>query len=228
MNDKSLTKKVKSTAIRMNADFIGIADPYCFQNPEYIGNKPQDVMADIRSVIVVGVGVPRGAFDALPNGRPEQTNTLMATVATLRIIAFQIAKTIEKQGYKATIVASEGSEFGYWYADRKTLKANVSIKYAAYHAGLGNFGMNHLLVTKNFGPRVRMTALLTNAPMDLEESPKISFINKTCTSCQKCIEVCPVCAISSEGNIDRHKCAQYMFDVLGGLRCGLCVKVCPL
>jgi epoxyqueuosine reductase QueG len=71
MNDKSLTKKVKSTAIRMNADFIGIADPYCFQNPEYIGNKPQDVMADIRSVIVVGVGVPRGAFDALPNGRPE-------------------------------------------------------------------------------------------------------------------------------------------------------------
>jgi epoxyqueuosine reductase QueG len=227
MKKATLTEDIKDVALGMNADFLGIADPICFQNPEYTGNKPQEVMPDVRSVIILGVGVPRGAFDTLPKGRAEYTNTLMAATATLRIIAFQIAKTIEKEGYRATIVPTEGSEFGYWYADRETLKANLSLKYAAYHAGLGNFGVNHLLITKDFGPRVRMTAILTNAPLEKENSPKLPFINEKCSSCMKCIEVCPVGAISQEGKIDRQKCAQYMFNVLGGLRCGLCVKVCP-
>jgi epoxyqueuosine reductase len=152
----------------------------------------------------------------------------MAATATLRIIAFQIAKMVEKEGYRATIVPTEGSEFGYWYADRETLKANLSIKYAAHCAGLGSFGMNHLLLTKDFGPRVRMTAILTDAPLETEENTQLPFINQTCSGCMKCTEICPAGAISRDGEIDRQKCAQYMFDVLGGLRCGLCVKVCPM
>lgn len=161
--------------------------------------------------------------------RAEYTNTLMAATATLRIVAFQIAKIIEKEGYKATIVPTEGSEFGYWYADRETLKADLSIKYAAYHAGLGNFGMNHLLITKDFGPIVRMTAIMTDAPLEKEEKCTLpSFINEKCSNCMKCIEVCPAGAISRDGKINRQKCAQYMFNVLGGLRCGLCVKVCTI
>jgi epoxyqueuosine reductase len=143
-------------------------------------------------------------------------------------MAFRIAKIIEKKGYKATTVPTEGSEFGYWYADRETLKANMSIKYAGYYAGLGNFGMNHLLITKDFSPRVRMTALLTDAQLETDETTLPPFINESCSSCMKCIEICPAGAISSDGRIDRKKCAQYMFDVLGVLRCGLCVKVCPL
>jgi len=195
----------------MNADFIGIAGPACFQNPEYTGNKPQEVMPGVKSVIVLGVGVPRGAFDTLPKGRAEYTNTLMAATATLRIIAFQIAKIIEKEGDKATIVPTEGSEFGYWYADLETLKANLSIKYAVHCAGLGSFGMNHLLITKEFGPRVRMTAILTDAPLETEENAQLPFINKTCSSCMKCIEVCPAGAISGMGGlIGRKMCTVHV------------------
>jgi epoxyqueuosine reductase len=133
-----------------------------------------------------------------------------------------------QEGYKATIVPTEGSEFGYWYAERETLKANLSIKYAAYHAGLGNFGMNHLLITKDLGPRVRMTTIFTDAPLEKEEKDNLlPFINEKCSSCMKCIEICPAGAISKNGTINRQKCAQYMFNVLEGLRCGLCVKVFP-
>lgn len=153
----------------------------------------------------------------------------MAATAILRIIAFQLAKIIEKEGYRATIVPTEGSEFGYWYADRKTLKANLSIKYAAYCVGLGNFGMNHLLITKDYGPRIRMTTILTDAPLEAEgKEAVLPFINEKCKSCMKCIEICPADAIFADGNIDRQKCAQYMFSELGGLRCGLCIKVCPM
>ncbi|AKB37887.1 Iron-sulfur cluster-binding protein [Methanosarcina siciliae C2J] len=146
----------------------------------------------------------------------------------MRVIAFQIARFIEKKGYKATIAPSEGSEFGYWYADRKTLKADFSFKYAAYHAGLGNFGLNHLLITKDFGPKVRMTSILTDAPLDGEKNTRLPFINDACSTCMKCIKACPAGALSAERVIYKEKCAEYMFNVLGGLRCGLCIKVCPL
>jgi epoxyqueuosine reductase QueG len=226
--DKTLKKTLQDTAMEMNADFIGFADPESFLDPEYTGNKPQDVMKDLQSVIVLGVGVPRGAFEPLPDGRAEYTNTLMAATATLRVIAFQLARIIEKNGYLATILPSEGSEFGYWYADRETLKANMSIKYASYHAGIGNFGLNHLLLTDDFGPRVSMTALLTDAKLGTREENPLPFLNKACTTCKKCVEICPVDAISEDGTIDRQKCADYMFNKLGGLRCGMCIKVCPL
>lgn len=75
MRETALRKKIEDTAFGMNADFIGIADSACFENPEYTGNKPQDVMANVQSVIILGVGVPKGAFDTLPAGRAEYTNT---------------------------------------------------------------------------------------------------------------------------------------------------------
>ncbi len=231
MTKDHLAVKLQRAAMKMNADLIGFADPACFLDKIYTGNRPQDIMPDIGSVLILGLGVPRGAFETLPKGRAQYTNTLMAATATLRIIAFQLARIIEKQGYKASIVPTEGSEFGYWYADRQTLKADISIKYAAYHAGMGNFGLNHLLITKEFGARVRMNAILTDAILfdksQHASSPSLTFINEKCDSCMRCIEACPVGAISKDGTIDKHKCATYMFTTLGGLRCGLCVQACP-
>ncbi len=228
MPEEDITKNLKDMVFGLGTDFVGIADSRAFESPDYVGNKPQDVMPDLKSVVILGVSVPNGAFDTLPKGRAEYTNTLMAATATLRIIAFQIAKFIEKSGYKATIAPSEGSEFGYWYADRETLKGDFSFKYAAYNAGLGNFGMNHLLITKDFGPRIRMTAILTDAPFAQAKTPQMPLVNDSCRDCLKCIEICPVGALTEEGVIYREKCADYMFNVLGGLRCGLCLKVCPL
>ena len=51
-------------------------------------------MEDVRSVIILGVGIPKEAFDTLPRGRAEYTNTLMAATATLRVIAFQLTRII--------------------------------------------------------------------------------------------------------------------------------------
>jgi epoxyqueuosine reductase QueG len=228
MTENNITETLRNLAFELGADFISITDKSCFEDSDYTGNSPQDVMENLQSVIILGVSVPKGAFETLPKGRGEYTNTLMAATTTLRVIAFKLAKLIEKEGYMATIAPSEGSEYGYWYADRETLKADLSFKYAAYRAGVGNFGMNHLLITKDFGPKVRMAAILTDAPLDTEEKTDLPFINDACSECMKCIEVCPVDALTSEGVIHREKCAEYMFNVLGGLRCGLCIKVCPL
>ncbi|ADN37294.1 4Fe-4S ferredoxin iron-sulfur binding domain protein [Methanolacinia petrolearia DSM 11571] len=228
MAEENISGLLKDTALGLGADFVGIVDSSCFDSPDYKGKNPRDVMPGVKSVIIIGVSVPKGAFSTLPLGRGEYTNTLMAGTATLRVISFQVAKFIEKSGYMATIAPSEGSEFGYWYADRKTLMADFSFKYAAYHAGLGNFGMNHLLITKEFGLKVRMMGILTDAPLEPDDKGELPFVNEACKDCMKCIDICPPKAITAEGVIHREKCADYMFNALGGLRCGMCIKVCPL
>ena len=227
MYEDSYTNRLRKTALDMGADLFGVADVQNFDDPAYAGNDPRGIMEDARAVIVIGVAVPRGSIESLPKGRAEYTNTLMAGTATIRVIAFRLARLIEKEGYKATIVPTEGSEFGYWYADRETLMAGMSIKYAAYCAGLGNYGANHLLITDEFGPRVRMTAILTDAPLKGPEGPRRPLLNEDCKDCMKCVEACPAAAFTADGEIHRQRCAEYMFQALGGLRCGLCIKVCP-
>lgn len=228
MSRYSLSGNLRDAAFHKGAELFGIADASCFLNPAYTGNRPQEIMPEVSSVIVLGVSIPRGAFATLPRGRGEYTNTLMAGTATLRIIAFSLARQVEREGYQATIVPTEGSEFGYWYADRETLMADLSLKYAAYHAGLGLFGMHHLLIHPDYGARIRMTGILTDAPLEAGTANPGGFLHPRCAECKKCVDACPAHAISPDGTIDRRACADYMFSELGGLRCGMCIKVCPL
>ncbi|MFY9981497.1 MAG: 4Fe-4S dicluster domain-containing protein [Methanoregula sp.] len=222
------TTDLKDQVRRLGADFVGIADAAGFLSPDYTGNKPQDFMPRIRSVIVIGVVIPKGCVQPLPKGRPEYTNTLMAGTATLRVIAFRLARDLEKQGYLAALVPTEGSEFGMWYADRETLRADISLKYAAWLAGLGSYGLNQLLITRETGPRIRMTAILTDAQLSADHPAEATLLRPECAGCQRCVKACPVSAISPDGAFRPQACRDYMFLTLGGLRCGMCLRVCPL
>ncbi|MEN6609695.1 MAG: hypothetical protein ABFC24_02550 [Methanoregulaceae archaeon] len=42
------------------------------------------------------------------------------------------------------------------------------------------------------------------------------------------MEICPVHAISADGTIRPELCRDYMFSTPRGLRCGMCLRVCPL
>ena len=220
--------EIKTQCRQLGADFTGIADAAGFLGTEYTGNRPQEIMPGVQFIIVIGVGIPRGSILPLPKGRAEYTNTLIAGTATLRIIAFRIAQVLERRGYLASIVPTEGSEFGMWYADRETLKADISLKYAAYLAGLGEYGLNQLLITPGFGSRVRMTAVLTDAPLKPDIPERRSLVRCECNTCRQCIQNCPAGALSPDGTIDTHACRDYLFTTLGGLRCGLCIRHCPL
>jgi epoxyqueuosine reductase QueG len=88
----------------------------------------------------------------------------------------------------------------------KTLgfKGDLNLKLAAVEAGLGSRGINDLLITPDFGPRVRLFGVITDA--ELEPTPKVE--KNYCTSCKMCIESCPAGAISESG-CDPLKCSPY-------------------
>lgn len=223
-----LTRTLRELAAEIGTEIFGVAPAGGFLDEDYQGGRPQDIMGSARSVVVVGVPLLTGSIEALPQGRPEYTNSLLAATVTLRFICYRLARCLERAGYGATIVPAEGSEFGYWYVDKEVLKAGVSLRYAAYLAGLGQYGLSQNFITDDHGPRVRFMGIVTDAPLGDGEVSVRELVSNKCRGCRRCIDACPVGALKVDGTIDRHRCKTYMFKELEGLRCGLCLKACPL
>ncbi len=85
-------------------------------------------------------------------------------------------------------------------------KGGIFLKDAAVLAGLGAVGANNLLVTREYGPRVRLRALCLDAK--LEPTGPIDF--SPCNSCDMaCKEACPQRAFT-RGSYGRDLCMRQM------------------
>ena len=85
-------------------------------------------------------------------------------------------------------------------------KGGIFLKDAAVLAGLGTIGMNNLLITPEFGPRVRLRALLLD--VDLAPTGPIDFA--PCAGCDMpCRSACPQKAFRS-GSYSRALCGEQM------------------
>jgi reductive dehalogenase len=111
----------------------------------------------------------------------------------------------------------------------------------AIDAGLGELGRNGLLISRWFGPRIRLAKVFTNLPLK-EDKPADLGITRFCQSCSKCATHCPGQAIMYEGRtieghniststgvskwpINAEKC--FSFWVKNGGSCMNCIRVCP-
>ena len=76
----------------------------------------------------------------------------------------------------------------------------LAIPYAI-KAGLGEYGRLGLLITKEFGPRVRLGKIFTNLPL-APDRPIRFGVKEFCDTCRRCSEGCPVNAIPSNAPSD--------------------------
>jgi len=65
----------------------------------------------------------------------------------------------------------------------------------AIDAGLGEFGRNGLLITRPYGPRVRLCKVFTDARL-IPDEPVSFGVRECCEACTKCAEACSAGAIS--------------------------------
>lgn len=65
----------------------------------------------------------------------------------------------------------------------------------AIDAGLGQLGRNGILITKEFGPRVRLSKVFTDMPL-APDKPVDFGVTEFCNNCGLCAENCPSQAIS--------------------------------
>jgi len=112
----------------------------------------------------------------------------------------------------------------------------------AIDAGLGELGRNGLLITPQYGPRVRLCKIFTDLP--LEPDKPIEFgVKEFCRKCKLCAEYCEAEAISKSDEpsyeavcrsnnpgalkwyVDVERC--YLYWCENGIDCSTCIKVCP-
>ena len=117
------------------------------------------------------------------------------------------------------------------------LLAPFSFKTAAARAGIGWFGKNDVIITERYGPRVRLSAVLINAPFEYGRPVTESRCPEDCT---RCVDICPCKAIKGvlwhadmprEKLIDYHRCNRMRSASIPALgrknACGLCLAACP-
>ena len=85
-------------------------------------------------------------------------------------------------------------------ADLQKTVGLISLKYAAYQAGLGIIGKNTLLITPKYGNMVWLGAILTSAEF---KSDPIMSKNLCKDSCTLCISNCPVQALYGNEFMDQ-------------------------
>lgn len=115
----------------------------------------------------------------------------------------------------------------------------------AIDAGLGEQGRLGFLITPKYGPRIRLSKILTDMP--LETDSPISFgAHEFCENCRLCGEYCPSGCIDLEGEfdkptfathdinnivgvkkwqVDQKKCHAYWKE--SGVGCSNCISACP-
>jgi epoxyqueuosine reductase QueG len=135
--------------------------------------------------------------------------------------AFILADHIQSLGFAALAVPASQT------LDGANQRAHVSHKAVALRAGLGWIGRNNLLVTPQFGSRVRLVTVLTDLP--LERGQPMDF---GCGPCVRCIRPCPAGAIHDAPADFEHRLCFAKLDefrrrhVVSQHICGVCVKAC--
>lgn len=109
----------------------------------------------------------------------------------LNHIALMLANHLEDLGYASLFFPAT---YGALSDKMAQLPGMFSQRHAAVRAGLGEFGLNNVVVTARYGPRIRFNSVITTAP--LAPSPLLQA--KTCLGgdCNICVDECPGGAFS--------------------------------
>jgi epoxyqueuosine reductase len=228
-----LEDELCAMATSLGADLYGVADLRSYE-VEMI-EQGGDIVSDYQFAISVGIRLLDTIVDQIPNRSQRavrvsyRSHTYDIVNGRLDQISSLLAGRLQKEGYRSMPVpASER-------IDDERICAMFSHKMAAHLAGLGWIGKSCLLVTPQYGPRVRWTTVLTDFPFSKTGTP----MDPLCGNCEECVKACPINAFTGrmfhqneprEARFEASKCDQYFKDLEKQApkpTCGMCVYICP-
>ncbi|MFX1284313.1 MAG: 4Fe-4S dicluster domain-containing protein [Promethearchaeota archaeon] len=170
------------------------------------------------NAIILAMEMSKEKIDKAPS--QATLNMVFGTYDDLGKAANRLAEFLRDQGYAAQ-------------ADHP-LGGLSLFPPLAQKAGIGWVGKHGLLITRDFGPRVRLAAVYTSIKnLPFADSNDHEWIADYCNICGICIKQCPPKAILRDSilhysgrvtNISQEKCFEYFAQYFG---CSVCVKVCP-
>ena len=230
IEDKTqMSAEIKHVAKFFGADLCGITDfdeRWLYLNridTRDLSETPNELPGDLTSVIVLGHEMDADLVATYPSA--------LAGAATGReysheaAIVIQLAAYIRNLGYEA--VASMND-------------TGLVIPYAV-KAGLGEYARNQMVITPEFGPRLRFSKIFTNLPV-AHDTPNPQGFRGFCDICTKCADACPVKALPygtpkiggenisaikgvRKWTSNAEKC--FSFWAKTTTDCAICMRVCP-
>ena len=180
----SIENKIKSYAMDLGVDFVGIASHSRFETaPPW--SDPKKYLPDFRSVIAFGIAMNRGALEAWFSKRTRRPMVLQDKLAVEEVdkISMRLSRFVEREGFKSAFF----SQNGQYNAFRG--KPDFSHKHAAMAAGLGRIGLSSNFVHLKYGAAVHIASIITEA--ELKPDPMVSDENNPCNECKTCLQICP-------------------------------------
>ncbi|MDO9326139.1 MAG: 4Fe-4S binding protein [Methanoregula sp.] len=227
----TLREQIAGKCAELEIPLVGFASARSWDSPPFEPWVPREfrplsIWPEVKTVIVIGIPVSLPVLETAPSIWYHEVYRTVNTL--LDTSAYRIAMFLTAQGTPAISVPRDG--YGSIGVLREKPVAFFSHRHAAYLAGLGTFGINNMLLTPQFGPRVRFASIFTSAVIE----PDPISAEQHCIHCMRCVEVCPVNAIPGsdypEGITDKYTCATRSEALLKRFisPCGLCIKVCPV
>ncbi|MFC2041027.1 hypothetical protein ACFLTY_01745 [Chloroflexota bacterium] len=230
---REIKKEVKKAALqdlvpRLDVDAVGVASL-----ADWKGTKLEEtalkLLPQARSVVVFAMEVYPEVLDlSSPNHMMGEAslNDLLGRHADylsgrLTGAAYDVAKASRKAGLKALPLPAAGCPL-----DTRFFEAVFSYKHTGQAAGLGKIGWHSLLITPDFGSRVRLSCCLTEAALEPTHAGPVV----ECDGCGICVKGCPSGALAEpqageQYTINKFACSSFR-STSGG--CTECMRLCPI
>lgn len=180
---KIMTQWLKKIAKFYGADLIGIAkfDPKWIYTNDRM-DRPYVIPEKIQYAIVIAIEMDQGAINTAPK-MPSGIATGLG-YSKIAFVRTLLSSFIKNLGYEAI---PAGNSLG------------LSVPLAV-EAGLGGYGRHGLLITREYGPRIRIAKILTDLPLvpDKADYKFAKSVEKFCKTCMTCAEKCPSASIPFE------------------------------
>jgi epoxyqueuosine reductase len=177
-----LKQKIIKKCAELDIPLVGFAPAVRWDDPFFKTRVPEEfrpraIFLKTRTVIVIGLPVSLPVVETAPSIFYHE---LYRTVNTLLDTnGYRTSLFLKAEGFPSIWIPRDG------YGSISILKdkpvAFFSHRHAVCLAGLGNFGINNMVLTGKFGPRVRFASIFTAA--DIPPDPIIE--QSLCTQCMQ-------------------------------------------
>jgi len=222
LQSHELKRELTDFLTKKGAFKVKVADPQEGFEKTLEGCHPRDIMKDCRSVIVFAFNIGLDYYLSMDYQHNNiRLGHLYRDWAGLQLISFLRMKECDAK------------EVPLGFKDEDNKIAYMSFKVAAYEAGIGVFGRPGIIITPEYGPRVNLGVVLTDAKLEPDE--RMTDFNP-CKDCSACVRICPVRAIEEHtpppSGFKRDRCVKFVDWLRRETKdevkaCGYCYDHCP-
>ncbi len=196
------SEQIKKKAIELGADLVGVCSANAINehppDPRW-PQTPDRIWRECRSVVALAKRIPWGSVRH--DDKLSRTYSPTLVMSRLDDIALDLSFNIEVQGGYASPASQQLTDT----ALKKGSYGPLSLRHVAVEAGIGTLGLNMMLVTPEFGPRVYLSAVLTD--LELEYDVPLSKSQCLGPACGRCLLACPGDAVE-HWYLDKKRCSE--------------------